>query len=153
MPRLTDTSWRVLCVVVRQTLGWKAAGGHRKVQDWLSHSQLKKRTGRHSEAVSRAIQDLLNRGLIDVRDERGRRLTKAMDRSGTKKLYFSLSSGLLQLIHSLSASELRNPKATKQTYTKYKKPSIDPPSVLPRRGHGWTRVTFIPPSEESEDRY
>jgi len=46
LPRLKDTEWRLLCVVVRQTLGWKNGKG-RKRRDWMSQSQLMKRTGRY----------------------------------------------------------------------------------------------------------
>ncbi len=54
MPRLRDTEWRLLCVLVRQTLGWqnKSEGG-RKQRDWLTQAQLKKRTGRDSAAPAR----------------------------------------------------------------------------------------------------
>lgn len=121
MPRLSDTSWRVLCVVVRQTLGWQVSNGLRKRDDWISHGQLKKRTGRQSEAVSRAIQDLLERGLIDVRDEFGRILYRPSDRSQRgARLYFSLSAGLLGLIHTVSVEGFRNAKPTKAKKTKEK---------------------------------
>ena len=36
MPLLSDTEWRVLCVVVRQTLGWEDGQGGRKREDWLT---------------------------------------------------------------------------------------------------------------------
>ena len=119
MPKLKDTEWRVLCVVVRQTLGWKAAGGHRKGQDWLSHSQLKLRTGRSNTAVSEAIQGLVERGLIAVRDAGGNTLHQATDRMRhNSRLYFSVSSGMLALIHTLTVSGFRKPETTKQTHTK-----------------------------------
>lgn len=119
MQTLSDTSWRVLCVIVRQTLGWYVSKGIRKREDWLSHVQLKKRTGRHSEAVSRAIKDLVERGLIQVRGEDGASLATSSDRERYRgKLYYSLSSGLLSLIHSLSHLETRNPKGTKASHTK-----------------------------------
>ena len=66
MPLLSDTEWRLLCVFVRQTLGWEDGQGGRKRADWLTQSQLKARTGRASEAVSRAIDGLVQKGLIQV---------------------------------------------------------------------------------------
>src|SRR6266404_747997 len=71
MPTLRDTEWRVLCTVVRQTLGWHSAAGKRKTSDWLTQSQLKRRTGRESAAVSQAIESLVRKGLLCVRDETG----------------------------------------------------------------------------------
>ena len=74
MPLLKDTEWRILCVIVRQTLGWLegAGNGHkegdRKSRDWLTHSQLKQRTGRNSAAICKAVHSLVRRGLIVVYD-------------------------------------------------------------------------------------
>lgn len=119
MPKLKDTEWRVLCVVVRQTLGWRVAGGHRKAQDWISHSQLKVRAGRNNTAVSEAIQGLIERGLIAVRDAEGNNLHKATDRMRHHaRLYFSLSSGILALMHTLTVSGIRKAETTKAKKTK-----------------------------------
>ena len=71
MPLLSDTEWRLLCVIARQTLGWEDGQGGRKREDWLTQSQLKARTGRASEAVSRAIEGLVQKGLIQVCSEAG----------------------------------------------------------------------------------
>ena len=119
MPSLTDTSWRILCIVVRQTLGWHVENGVRKREDWLSHSQLKRRSGRHSEAISRAIANLYDRGLIEIRSEDGDLLRTPGDRERHRgKHIYSLSSGVLSLIRSLSDIETRKSKATKQKETK-----------------------------------
>ncbi len=90
MPRLTDTQWRLLCVIVRQTFGWRDRNGDRKRADWLSHSQLKRRTGRHSAAISRAIDALVRSGLIRVRDSNNRSLrTSHSRRRSRSKLHFA----------------------------------------------------------------
>lgn len=92
MPRLRDTEWRLLCVVVRQTLGWELADGTRKQSDWLSHFQLKRRTGRSSSAVSRAINVLVKARLIVVRDSFGVPLTTAAERRRShSRLTFSVN--------------------------------------------------------------
>ena len=41
MPALSDAEWRVLCIVIRQTLGWVDTKKHssRKLRDWFSLSQ------------------------------------------------------------------------------------------------------------------
>ncbi|MCX6379874.1 MAG: hypothetical protein NT023_10425 [Armatimonadetes bacterium] len=97
MPRLSDTEWRVLCVLVRQTLGWRdEVVGSRKLRDWLTHSQLKKRTGRESAAVSRAVQSLLTKRLIVVEDSEGQALITPQQRQRQLgRLYFCLHSRLL----------------------------------------------------------
>ena len=91
MPRLTDTEWRLLCVIVRQTFGWHLGPGLRKQSDWLSHFQLKRRTGRQSAAVSRAIDRLIRAELITVRDTQERRLhTSRARRRAHSHLLFSV---------------------------------------------------------------
>ncbi len=80
MPLLSDTEWRVLCVVVRATLGWEDGQGGRKQADWLTQSQLKARTGRASEALSRAIDGLVQKKLVLVCDETGEPLATPQER-------------------------------------------------------------------------
>lgn len=60
VPTLKDTELRVLLVLVRQTHGWKREG--KSVV--LSYRTLKARTGRQSEAISKALASLALRGLI-----------------------------------------------------------------------------------------
>ena len=97
MPSLTDTAWRLLCVITRQTLGWKQADSledsdERKTSDWLTHSQLIARTGRSSEAVSRALGDLVRLALVEVHNEYGEpMLTPQARRRNGGRLYYRLS--------------------------------------------------------------
>lgn len=91
MPRLRDTEWRLLCVIVRQTSGWILEDGTRKKVDWLSHFQLKRKTGRSSAAVSRAIDVLVRSGLILVRDSFGLLKQTASER---RRSHSRLSFGL-----------------------------------------------------------
>ncbi|MBX7135757.1 MAG: replication protein [Fimbriimonadaceae bacterium] len=96
MPRLKDTEWRVLCVIVRQTLGWQLESGARKSADWLSHSQLKRRTGRASAAISQAIEMLVQSGLITVRDFSGQSVVSSAERRRSHhRLCFSLHPRVL----------------------------------------------------------
>jgi DNA-binding MarR family transcriptional regulator len=81
MPTLKDTEWRLLCVIVRQTLGWRdAATGGRKKWDWLTQRQLIRRTGRSSEAISRAINSLVRHGIIEAQSRTGRPLVTPIER-------------------------------------------------------------------------
>ncbi|MBX3117418.1 MAG: replication protein [Fimbriimonadaceae bacterium] len=91
MPRLTDTEWRIICIIVRQTYGWSIGSGIRKGSDWLSHFQFKRKTGRQSAAISRAIDVLVRSGLIAVRDRHGYGLyTPAARRRSHSHLNFAL---------------------------------------------------------------
>lgn len=91
MPYLSDTEFRVLAVIVRQTLGWQQEA------KWLSHSLLKRSTGRESAAVSRAVDHLVKRGLITVCDQTGRKLHQAAERRRSQsKLSYSVHHLLLQ---------------------------------------------------------
>lgn len=96
MPALTDTEWRVLIVVIRQTLGWmeESDRSSRKERDWLSHSQLKSRTGKSSEAISRAIENLSRLGLIVVETGGGVPLATPSERRRARtRLYYRLGPG------------------------------------------------------------
>lgn len=90
LPTLKDTELRVLLIVLRQTLGWHGNGPNgSKAADWLSHSQLRERTGRASEAVSSAVDVLVRRGLIEVADATGCAIpTSAQRRAHQGRLYY-----------------------------------------------------------------
>lgn len=80
MPRLRDVEWRLICVLVRQTLGWQTGDGKPKQSDWLSHSQLRRRTGRSSSAISPAIDFLCRNRLVEIDDGLGEPLRTAFER-------------------------------------------------------------------------
>jgi len=102
MPKMKDTELRVMLVVLRQTWGWKAdrakgsksegyraESSKRKRRDWLSHSQLCRRTGRSSDAVSGAVASLVEAGLLVVEDAGGTALaTPEQRRRCLGRLYF-----------------------------------------------------------------
>lgn len=92
MPRLRDVEWRLVCVLVRQTLGWQTGDGGHKHSDWLSHSQLRRRTGRSSSAISPAIEFLCRNRLFEIDDGQGKPLRTAFDRRKHRgRLYFKLN--------------------------------------------------------------
>jgi hypothetical protein len=91
LPLLTGAEVKVLLVVLRQTAGWSVGGDwrRRKEQDWITQSQYKHRTGLASEAVSRSINNLVRRGLLEVRDGQGAPLdTPAARRACRGRLYY-----------------------------------------------------------------
>ncbi len=100
MPHLNDTQWRVLCVIVRQTLGWHdKQTGSRKIRDWLTQSQLKIRTGRNIEALAAAIDLLVARGYIVVEDESGNPLDSPQKRRAYRgRSYYRLADVWLQRV-------------------------------------------------------
>jgi hypothetical protein len=93
MPCLKDTPWRVLCVIVRQTLGWyDGASGLRKERDWLTRSQLKARTGRNSEAIALAIDVLVRNGYITAQNNKGVPLKTPQERRKNRgRIYYGLT--------------------------------------------------------------
>jgi hypothetical protein len=150
MPTLSGSEWALLCVVVRQTLGWHdPATGGRKTSDWLSHRQLKARTGRGSDAVCHAVDSLVRRDLIEVCDEVAHPLATPAERRRANRLFYALSPRLLarlrpaghpepepsekpdataspsvpaapQPLPTVRPSRFRKPESTKETGTKYR---------------------------------
>jgi hypothetical protein len=97
MPRVRDVEWRLICVLVRQTLGWQSDEGKPKQSDWLSHSQLRRRTGRSSSAISPAIEFLCRNRLVEIDDGQGQPLRTAFERRQHRgRLYFRLNMDRLK---------------------------------------------------------
>jgi hypothetical protein len=105
MPLLRDTEWRVLCVVVRRTIHFRPgarAGG----SAWITRSQLLTATGRDSEALSRAVDALVRRRLLCVRDEVGRPLEIPQDRRAARgKQLMALHPQLLRSMNLVGSGE------------------------------------------------
>lgn len=149
MPTLRDTELRVLLVVVRQTLGWQDGpnSSRRKERDWLTQSQLMRRTGRASEAVSAAVDGLVRARLIEVQDRWRRPLvTPAERRRCLGKLYYRLGPELGENSLRLPESEHAKPNITKETVTqKYRANQriVDKPvdNSQTIRIDGWSRAS------------
>ena len=81
LPSLKDGEVRLLLAVLRQTWGWiDPQTGQPKARDWMTSARLRQITGRASEAVSGAIDGLVQRGLIAVEDASGKVLVTAAER-------------------------------------------------------------------------
>lgn len=152
MPKLRDTELRVLLVVVRQTLGWQVGKDPllRKERDWLTQSQLMRRTGRASGAVAHAVDALVRLDLIDVLDVKGRPLhTPAERRRHLGRLYYRLhlTEGA-EVPHAGGAPAKReHAKPHTTRYNKYKNtqrrtPNGDKPvdNSAGIRSSGWVRA-------------
>lgn len=97
LPRLKDTELRLLLVVMRQTLGWHGSTpGQRKERDWLTQRQLIARTGCATASLSRAIDSLVQQGLLQVCDDAGLPLsTPAQRRKHRGRLWFAVGPAFL----------------------------------------------------------
>ena len=152
MPTLRDTELRVLLIVVRQTVGWQAGldPAQRKERDWLTQSQLMRRTGRANGAVSRAVDALVRAGLIHVTDRAGTLLlTPAERRRNLGHLYYQTGPGVAAPL-SPAKSEYAKGHTTKETVTqKYRaeKETVDnsgekslPDKPFVIRTKGWEKA-------------
>ncbi len=96
MREMTDTDLRVVLCVVRATFGWIAdlETGMRKEEDWISHWQLSKKTGRSGRALSTAIDQCIKKDWIEARDENGVILDTKAKRRG-KKIYYRIGKAII----------------------------------------------------------
>jgi|GEM_PF-4522011 len=133
MPRLRDVEWRLICVLCRQTLGWQNDDGTPKHSDWLSHSQLRRRTGRSSSAISPAIDFLCRNRLVEIDDGQGNPLRKAFERRRHRgPLFFRLN--LERLKHKQKRLRLKKRiqnsgttinTLTREAVVRFKKPNAE----------------------------
>ncbi|HEY3782988.1 MAG TPA: hypothetical protein VGL56_18050 [Fimbriimonadaceae bacterium] len=98
MARLRDTEWRVMCVVIRFTVGFTDPYSKgRKLRAGISHNQFKRWTGREGAAISNAIDVLVQSGLLLVCDYNGQRLgTKAERRRAQSLLIYGVDPNVLR---------------------------------------------------------
>ena len=67
MPDLSASGWKVLCVAIRQTIGWQdeEAESGRREMDVISYSQFRQMTGIGSDqTVARAIKEYVDKGYM-----------------------------------------------------------------------------------------
>jgi hypothetical protein len=67
MPNLSANSWKVLCVAIRQTIGWQdeEAESGRREMEVISYSQFRQMTGIGSDqTVARAIKECVDKGYM-----------------------------------------------------------------------------------------
>ena len=151
MPMLRDTELRVLLIVVRQTAGWQAGPGsnQRKDRDWLSQSQLRRRTGRANGAVSRAVEALVKRGLVHVTDRAGKPMnTPEERRRHLGHLYYQVGASvgavdnLGESRDNSSKSEYAKGHTTKETVIqKYSREKENVDNSQTARLGSWSRVS------------
>ena len=92
LPTLKDTELRVLLAVLRQT----HVAGRERASAWITSGELRRRTGRASEAVSAAIGSLSGRGLLAITDGSGRQLETPSERQcATGRRLYRVGTGAL----------------------------------------------------------
>ena len=73
MPSLSANAWKVLCVIIRQTIGWN------KWEDEISYSQLLEKSGiKSNTTIKKSAEELKSKGLVII--------TKQQDASGKGQL-------------------------------------------------------------------
>ena len=89
MPSLTESELKVLMAILRQTFGWKdSVTGGRKQRDRISGWQFGQKTGLSRRVVTKAIQSLCDRRLIEVTDFGGNPMLFGCERKGKRFLYY-----------------------------------------------------------------
>jgi hypothetical protein len=116
LPGLKDTELRVLLIIFRQTWGFRdgSDGGVQRFRerDWISHRQLMSRTGRRSGAVSKAVANLVSKGLIVAESKSGAELeTAAKRRAHLGRIYY----GPGEMWKTASVHQSRQAKTTTDT--------------------------------------
>ncbi len=139
MPHLKDTEWRLLCVIVRQTLGWQSGKG-RKKRDWMSQSQLMTRTGRNSAALSAALDALVRKNLIECCDKEGEPLiTPQQRRRHRGRVYFALTSAtLFKAAPPKPSSKVRKPSPGDMNWAPHLRRRF-----TQRISNGWTKAIEV----------
>ena len=86
---LKEVELKVLLVIIRQTYGYydQRTKSH-KEWDWISISFFAKKTSTSKKAISLAIQQLIDKQLVKVKNERGVPVHTPQLRKYSKKLYF-----------------------------------------------------------------
>jgi hypothetical protein len=159
LPTVSGSEWQLLTVIVRQTLGWHdPSTGARKKSDWLSHRQLKARTGRGSEAVSHAVDGLVRKALIEVRDDLGRLMaTSDQRRRSCSRLFYSLTPQILARCQaqqrptprgaSVPVSPTGKAETTKETRTKLRRATF-----AKAKSNEANRCLTLLPATQREDK-
>ena len=125
---LTEAELKIFLVTIRQTLGWfDSATGKRKSRDRITHSQFKQKTGLSNRIISKTIQSLSVKKLIQVTNFEGKELHQPKDRKGKPYLFYGIQNPV-HLPTSASAQNIHEPvhgsAYNKTNYTKLKETKL-----------------------------
>jgi phage replication O-like protein O len=82
LPNLKLNELKVLLIILRQTVGYH------KDKDWISSSQMEKKTGLSRRSISHAIDELVNNNLIVATSDGGEILSTSEKRKGRQRIFF-----------------------------------------------------------------
>jgi hypothetical protein len=117
IPNLKSTELKLLLIIIRQTWGWKDPRTQQRKQfDWISGSQLRKKTGCSKRALTDATAQLIKQKFIEVSGERGVSLSKPEERKGKLRLFYRFKNPCG------NAVESRNSKANTSQQSAQKVP-------------------------------
>jgi hypothetical protein len=127
LSQLTEAELKILLVVIRQTIGWfDKATGKRKSRDRITGSQFIKKTGMSKRVITKTIQSLSVKKLIQVTDFGGKELFESLERKGKTHLFFTLHP--VHLTTLTSAPNISEPVHetyhNKTNYTKLKETKL-----------------------------
>ena len=89
IPQLKPSSVIILLIIIRQTLGWyDPKTKKRKVRDWISYKQFKKKTGLSIKTISQSINILIECKIIKATDYYGNELSTSQLRKGKVRIYY-----------------------------------------------------------------
>src|SRR5690349_13740043 len=88
LPLLTESELKLILVIIRQTNGWvDKRTGLRKTRDRISHGQFIKKTGLCRRIISKTLQSLIEKNLIQVTCQYGNTLDQPEDRKGVSRMF------------------------------------------------------------------
>ena len=93
LPLLTEAELKMLLVIIRQTNDWvDKCTGLRKTRDRISRGQFMKKTGLCRRVISKTLQNLVSKGLIQITCKYGNSLHRAEVWKGVTRMYYSLQT-------------------------------------------------------------
>jgi hypothetical protein len=125
---LTEAELKIYLVTIRQTLGWfDSATGKRKSRDRITHNQFKQKTGLSNRIISKTIQSLSVKKLIQVTNYEGKELDQPKERRGKPYLFYGIPNPV-HLATSTNAQNLpglvHGSAYNKTNYTKLKETKL-----------------------------
>lgn len=126
LPILTESELKILLVIIRQTYGWvDKRTQKRKVRDRISYNQFIQKTGLSRRVISKSVQRLTDKGLINTTCQNGKLLPCVADRRGRLSIFYSLNIGTQQpqLVH-LTTRTCAEYAHNKSNYTKINKTKL-----------------------------
>jgi hypothetical protein len=142
---LTEAELKVLLITIRQTLGWfDSSTGKRKERDRITHSQFRQKTGLSKRIISKTINSLSIKKLIQVTDFMGKELQEPKDRRGKPYLFYGVQNPMHLPTHANAQNipeHVHGSAYNKTNYTKLKETKL--------RRHYGTHISKLLPDAQT----